>query len=211
MNDLYAYVCLYVCLFASQKNDDESDTCLLCRVAFSMRIRRHHCRVCYRLVCGNCSPHTVELNSSEGPARVCNECFLKLGQGKNSSGVSSGAFKQDNDDQIHLKLFVHSAENLAPATDIGFLGTDATRCAYAIFTLEVLIFICRVVLDSANARFALSQYLRAESASLCYFCSHFCEPFLERVFPVSMEQQQSGDRPVCRDRAMGQRSPGRRG
>jgi hypothetical protein len=34
-----------------------------------------------------------------------------------------------------MKLFVHSAENLSPASDVGFLGTDATRCAYVTFSI----------------------------------------------------------------------------
>jgi hypothetical protein len=59
-------------------NDSESDTCLLCHSEWTVRLRRHHCRVCYRLVCSNCSDHFVELDSDSVSHRVCDECFPKL-------------------------------------------------------------------------------------------------------------------------------------
>ena len=104
-------------------NDSESDTCLLCKVTFSIRIRRHHCRVCYRLVCGACSPHNVQLSSGEGKIhRACNECFVRL----NSTSVTSirqvrSAFRIENSEQILIKMCLHSAENLSPAIESGSL------------------------------------------------------------------------------------------
>lgn len=95
-------------------NDSESDSCLLCHITFSLRIRRHHCRVCYRLVCGNCSPHTVKLSAGEEPIhRACNECFTRLGATSSSSiRQVRSALRIENSEQILLKMFVHSAENL---------------------------------------------------------------------------------------------------
>ena len=61
--------------------DSESDACLLCRSVFSLTTRRHHCRVCYRLVCGSCSNHNVEIDDDGCHHRVCDDCFTKLGSG----------------------------------------------------------------------------------------------------------------------------------
>lgn len=61
--------------------DSESTACLLCRNAFSLTVRRHHCRVCYRLVCGTCSNHSLEIDDDGTHHRVCNDCFKKLGCG----------------------------------------------------------------------------------------------------------------------------------
>lgn len=106
-------------------NDSESDSCLLCCTTFSLRIRRHHCRVCYRLVCGNCSPHTVQLSAGEGPVhRACNECFARL-NATSSSTIRQvrSALRIENSEHIILKLFVHSAQNLTPAVE-GFTITN---------------------------------------------------------------------------------------
>ena len=48
--------------------DSESKVCTLCSSAFSMFNRRHHCRVCGRLVCGPCS------KARQNKLRVCKEC-----------------------------------------------------------------------------------------------------------------------------------------
>ena len=61
--------------------DSESDACLLCRNVFSLTVRRHHCRVCYRLVCGMCSNHNIEIDDDGCHHRVCDDCFAKLGSG----------------------------------------------------------------------------------------------------------------------------------
>lgn len=59
-------------------NDSESAVCLLCESAWTVRLRRHHCRVCYRLVCSSCSDQFVELDADEVSHRVCDECFPEL-------------------------------------------------------------------------------------------------------------------------------------
>jgi hypothetical protein len=45
-----------------------------------MRVRRHHCRFCYRLVCGGCSDHSIEIDGDGQQHRVCNQCFSLLGE-----------------------------------------------------------------------------------------------------------------------------------
>jgi hypothetical protein len=70
-------------------------TCLHCERPFNMMRRRHHCRMCGELVCGQCSPHRVKLTlgphgsldklsisvrkrSARHPVRVCTDCYFLL-------------------------------------------------------------------------------------------------------------------------------------
>ena len=39
--------------------DDKCSKCLLCEAAFTLWRRRHHCRVCGRIFCGDCSSHVI--------------------------------------------------------------------------------------------------------------------------------------------------------
>ena len=139
------------------QNDSESDHCLLCRSIFSIRVRRHHCRVCYRLVCGSCSPHIVELVAGEGPVhRACNECIARSGRILSTTASGGGGISSSNgqytgatggggsgvpghsdiNDQVLVKVFIHCAENLRASSDTGFLSaTDSTRNAFCTFTL----------------------------------------------------------------------------
>lgn len=61
--------------------DAEITACMLCRNNFSVRMRRHHCRICGSLVCGACSPHRVVLDGHSADPRaianaerVCKSC-----------------------------------------------------------------------------------------------------------------------------------------
>ncbi|XP_025106664.1 FYVE, RhoGEF and PH domain-containing protein 6-like isoform X3 [Pomacea canaliculata] len=55
--------------------------CMLCMTEFSITWRRHHCRACGRIICGNCSENRAPLRYlMYKPARVCDDCFQKLEQ-----------------------------------------------------------------------------------------------------------------------------------
>ena len=41
--------------------DIEVNKCPICGTAFSFWYRKHHCRKCGRVVCGNCSPHRITI------------------------------------------------------------------------------------------------------------------------------------------------------
>ena len=98
--------------------DNASESCLICSVPFNISTRRHHCRVCYRLVCGNCSPHKVQLDVDRDTLhRACTQCYTQL----NATSLSSvrqvrSALRIENTEQILIKMNVHAAENLKPAT-----------------------------------------------------------------------------------------------
>lgn len=60
--------------------DKEADVCMRCNdVKFTMVNRRHHCRNCGYVICGDCSKHRFLLQcQSDEPLRVCNVCFSAL-------------------------------------------------------------------------------------------------------------------------------------
>ena len=56
--------------------DSATNSCSVCKCEFSLLNRRHHCRMCGKVVCGNCSPHRVVLpNIDTNKQRVCVQCF----------------------------------------------------------------------------------------------------------------------------------------
>jgi len=55
-------------------------SCPHCHKDFTMRLRRHHCRLCGDVFCDTCSAHRVELplegaEFTKGPVRICDFCF----------------------------------------------------------------------------------------------------------------------------------------
>ena len=53
--------------------DQAASGCAVCAQAFSLRRRRHHCRMCGAVVCAACSPHRPR------GKRVCAECVEEGG------------------------------------------------------------------------------------------------------------------------------------
>ncbi|XP_067639566.1 zinc finger FYVE domain-containing protein 26 homolog isoform X2 [Eurosta solidaginis] len=61
-------------------SDDDATHCMCChRAAFTMLIRRHHCRRCGRVVCFACSLHRMRIPDlyADVEVRVCNDCYSK--------------------------------------------------------------------------------------------------------------------------------------
>ncbi|XP_061394089.1 zinc finger FYVE domain-containing protein 26 homolog [Musca vetustissima] len=57
--------------------DEDATHCMCCRrSAFSMLIRRHHCRRCGRVVCYSCSTHRMRIPElyEDVEVRICNDC-----------------------------------------------------------------------------------------------------------------------------------------
>lgn len=73
--------------------------CSECGVRFGIFVRRHHCRICGRIFCSNCSSHTIPAmrlrNDINGHLRVCLDCHKifhnsqQFGQ-DSSKGILSG-------------------------------------------------------------------------------------------------------------------------
>lgn len=56
--------------------DSEVMDCQTCMKAFSFLVRKHHCRLCGRVVCGECSKYRMVLEKTNKPVRVCCTCFF---------------------------------------------------------------------------------------------------------------------------------------
>ncbi|GAB1609622.1 FYVE, RhoGEF and PH domain-containing protein 2-like isoform X3 [Argonauta hians] len=55
--------------------DTRVTMCMLCTCEFTVMWRRHHCRACGRVTCGNCSNNKAPLfYLNYEPSRVCDEC-----------------------------------------------------------------------------------------------------------------------------------------
>ncbi|XP_066925780.1 pleckstrin homology domain-containing family F member 2-like [Clytia hemisphaerica] len=68
--------------------DQSANVCMLCqKTKFTTIVRKHHCRRCGSVVCGNCSSKRFLIpHISSKPVRVCDQCYDKM---------SSGAVKPD--------------------------------------------------------------------------------------------------------------------
>lgn len=58
--------------------DSSSNTCQRCTSSFTLFNRRHHCRKCGHLVCGNCSRGRAKVEETQSKVRVCNSCVTQL-------------------------------------------------------------------------------------------------------------------------------------
>ena len=58
-------------------DDSKCKACYECETAFSVFVRRHHCRICGRIFCGTCTNNFIPA-SRDSPdrswLRVCNYC-----------------------------------------------------------------------------------------------------------------------------------------
>lgn len=106
--------------------DKDAGTCMRCRNAkFSVVNRRHHCRNCGYVVCGDCSKRKFLLPAqSDEPMRVCNVCYQTLSNGTapNDHGVAPNVDKAKvTDEAAIISDYVQnkkgSKEDLAANTD----------------------------------------------------------------------------------------------
>ncbi|PWA21033.1 hypothetical protein CCH79_00007224, partial [Gambusia affinis] len=57
--------------------DKEATHCLGCNDQFTWWVRRHHCRVCGRIFCYNCSNNLVLTKHSGKKERCCSDCYMQ--------------------------------------------------------------------------------------------------------------------------------------
>ena len=70
--------------------DNEQLTCMECGVKFTVFNRRHHCRSCGRVLCGNCTKFNAIIKQiSPKPQRVCKNCYEKFSKQENSCNESN--------------------------------------------------------------------------------------------------------------------------
>nr|CAD7573943.1 unnamed protein product [Timema californicum] len=58
--------------------DSDAARCIKCEKVFTLLIRRHHCRNCFKIYCNECSAKTAAVESDRKPVRVCDSCFNEL-------------------------------------------------------------------------------------------------------------------------------------
>lgn len=79
----------------------DSDLCQRCRTPFTVTNRKHHCRNCGGVFCGECSSKRMKLDhlGIDQEVRVCDGCHKKLslpgGKGQGRGGGSSFSFTPD--------------------------------------------------------------------------------------------------------------------
>ncbi|KAI0238102.1 FYVE, RhoGEF and PH domain-containing protein 4 [Lamellibrachia satsuma] len=65
----------------SWTKDQKAPKCMQCSAGFTPFFRRHHCRACGHVVCGNCTSHKVPLPYNDQQNRVCDTCHKMILQG----------------------------------------------------------------------------------------------------------------------------------
>lgn len=60
------------------QDDKEAEGCSACEKPFSVSRRRHHCRKCGQIFCGQCSEGSMPLIRGGKPVRVCDACQQEL-------------------------------------------------------------------------------------------------------------------------------------
>jgi hypothetical protein len=71
--------------------DELADRCMCCKqVEFGFFSRRHHCRVCGMVVCGECSMQTLVVPGVDEPVRCCRTCHDKFTRRVSSGETSPG-------------------------------------------------------------------------------------------------------------------------
>ncbi|XP_030829452.1 early endosome antigen 1-like [Strongylocentrotus purpuratus] len=59
-------------------DDKEVLDCMSCSKAFSLAVRKHHCRNCGDIFCQECSSKNTMIASAKKPVRVCDACYVEL-------------------------------------------------------------------------------------------------------------------------------------
>lgn len=57
------------------ESDTDVASCNACEKQFSVTVRKHHCRQCGLIYCGDCTSKSAHITSSKKPVRVCEKCF----------------------------------------------------------------------------------------------------------------------------------------
>ena len=60
--------------------DEHSESCVDCKVKFTIYERKHHCRNCGKVFCSSCSQYQAEIPRLKimQPVRVCKSCHVDL-------------------------------------------------------------------------------------------------------------------------------------
>ena len=113
---------------------DEKDVkaCLECGHAFnSITRRKHHCRICGRVVCWFCSMHTLHdpANPTASKVRACNSCYTAAATHSLSASPATTARSLSHSHSTSLSSpsdDPHSLSRSHPDSTSSFLSTSST-------------------------------------------------------------------------------------
>mmetsp|Transcript_32872 Transcript_32872/g.83213 ORF Transcript_32872/g.83213 Transcript_32872/m.83213 type:complete len:448 (-) Transcript_32872:38-1381(-) len=75
--------------------EGDTEACGICKTYFTFSLRRHHCRLCGRCVCQDCSPSKLRLEGyGEELQRACTPCVEAAGRGATLAGMVSACAKR---------------------------------------------------------------------------------------------------------------------
>jgi SH3 domain-containing YSC84-like protein 1 len=114
--------------------DKETLGCLSCRTEFDWWTRRHHCRKCGKIFCGQCSSFQSLLPYDFGlrnPQRVCGSCFEELLPQQNTLTTSIANHAQTNTIDI-LSYSLRRYFNFPIALT---LGSEIRKAGYSTYNL----------------------------------------------------------------------------
>lgn len=94
--------------------DSSVATCYECRRAFSMFIRKHHCRMCGNIFCNKCSNYRLsgEKYGSNEPIRVCKFCFNKISSQYHDSPMIQKKVQTENANHSDNNLTLEQQKNI---------------------------------------------------------------------------------------------------
>lgn len=96
--------------------DDDAPLCMHCRkTQFTVLNRRHHCRNCGSVICGNCSKNKFIIPISTKPVRVCDTCFNDLCQRR----VSTPGGTQTTVAPLASSTVTNESSNVSQVTSTG--------------------------------------------------------------------------------------------
>eukprot|EP01048_Picozoa_sp_COSAG05_P023596 COSAG05_NODE_5180_length_1244_cov_1.580786_1_plen_387_part_10 len=76
-------------------NDSEASHCFSCNNEFTLFTRRHHCRLCGNVFCGDCTTKTRDqIPKHTGPVKVCDVCYSVAGVFETSQTASASEHMQ---------------------------------------------------------------------------------------------------------------------
>merc|ERR1719208_668401 len=82
--------------------DHAATSCMGCNTQFWFGRRKHHCRSCGRLFCGDCSEKSVAIPAEQlySPVRVCDMCYLNITGGGKSDNVIKSCDNEDKEKSV---------------------------------------------------------------------------------------------------------------